>query len=87
MWMRKEFKKIEGARYHPPTKSYGTSGHVKWYPGLWYDPKLTKFDISAQLMGEGTVEDYQCPVGTTHFDDEDGLLYVTQKAYKGSSTL
>ena len=88
MWMRKEFKTIGGARfYHPPTKSYGTSGHVKWYPGLWYDPKLTKFDISAQLMGEGTVEDYQYPVGTTHFDDEDGLLYVTQKVYEGSSML
>ena len=30
MHMRKEFGKIEGARfYHPPTNTFGTSGHVK----------------------------------------------------------
>ena len=37
--------------YRPPTNSYGTSGHVKLYPGMWYDLNLTKYDISAQLMG------------------------------------
>ena len=52
---------------------------------MWYDPKLTKYDITAQLMGEGCVEDYQYLVGISHFDDEDGLLYVTQKVYIGRS--
>ena len=59
----------------------GTSGHAKWYMGMWYDPKLTKYDISAQLMGEGCVEDYQYLIGTAHFADEDELLYITQKVY------
>ena len=36
-------------------------------------------------MGEGCFEDYQYLMGTTHFNDEDGLLYVTQKVYVGSS--
>ena len=41
MRMRKDFKTIGGARfYHPPTNSYGTNGHVKWYPGMWYDKHL-----------------------------------------------
>ena len=48
---------------------------------MWYDPKLTKYDITAQLMGEGCVEDYQYLFGTIHLDDEDGPLYVTQKVY------
>ena len=86
MWIRKDFKTIGGARfYHPSTISFGTSGHVKWYPGMWYDSKFPKYDISAQLMGEGCVEDYQYLVGTTHFDEEDGLLYVTQTVYEGRS--
>ena len=59
MWMRKDLKTIGGARfYHPPTNSYRASGHVKWYPGMWYDPKLTRYDIASQLMEEGSVEDY-----------------------------
>ena len=58
MSMRKDFKTIGGARfYHPPTNSFGTSGHVKWFPGMWYDLKLTKFDMTAQLIEEGSVED------------------------------
>ena len=82
----KGFLDYRGARlYHPPTNSCGTSGHVKWYPGMWYDPKLTKYDISAQLMGKGCIEDFQYLMGTTHFDDEDGLLYVTQKVYERRS--
>ena len=32
-------------------------------------------------MGKGSVEDYQFLVGTTNFDDEDGLLYVKQNMY------
>ena len=79
MWMIKDFKTIGGVRFsHPPTYSYETSIHVKWYPGMQYDSKLTKYDISVQLMGEGCFEDYRYLVGTTHFDDEDGLLYITQ---------
>ena len=31
------------------------------------------------------MENYQYLVGTTHFDDEDSLLYVTQKVYVGRS--
>ena len=54
---------------------------------MWYAPKLTKYDSSAQLMGEGSVEDYQYLVGTTHFHDEDTLLYVTQKVYVGRSPI
>ena len=86
MRMRKDFKTIGRARfYHPPTISFGTSGHVKWDPGMWYDSILMKYDISAQLMGEGCAEDYHKLVGTTHFDEEDGLLYVTQTVYEGKS--
>ena len=48
---------------------------------MWYDPKLFKYDFSAKLMVEGSVEDYQYLVGTNHFDDEDWLLYVTQIFY------
>ena len=58
MWMRTDFKTIGGARFYcPPTNSYGTSGHFKWYPIIWYDSKVIKYDISAQLMGEGCAED------------------------------
>ena len=33
----------------------------------------------------GRLEDYQLLVGTNHFDDEDGLLYVTKEVYVGKS--
>ena len=50
---------------------------------MWYDSNFPKYDIAAQLMGEGCVEDNQYLVGTTHFDEEDGLLYDTQTVYEG----
>ena len=86
MYMRKDFGKIGGARfYHPPTNKFGTSGHVKWYPESLYDPNLSKYDVTARIQGEGRLEDYQFLVGTTHFDDEDGLLYVSKEVYVGKS--
>ena len=42
---------------------------------MWYDSKLTKYDISALPLGEGSVEDYQYLVGSTHFDYEDASFY------------
>ena len=69
----------------PPANPHGMSRNERWYPGMWYDPMLAKFDITAPLIGEGCVEDYQYLVGTTHYDDEVGLLCVTQKVYVGSS--
>ena len=82
--MRKDFKTTEGAKfYHSPINSYWTSGHVKWYPGKWYDPKSTRYDISAKLLGEGSVEDYQYLVGTTHFDDNDGCCMLLKKIMSG----
>ena len=53
MSMRKEFGKIDGARfYQPPTNTFGTSDHVKWHPDSLYDPNLTKYDVMARLQGK-----------------------------------
>ena len=50
--MRKEFGRIEGARfYHPPTNTFGTSGHVKWHSESLHDPNLSKNDIAASIQG------------------------------------
>ena len=86
MYMRKEFSKIGGARLcHTPTNTFGTSGHVKWHLECLYDPNLPKYDVSARIQGIGRLEDYQFLVGTTRFDDEDGLKCVTKKVYVGKS--
>ena len=86
MYARKEFGKIGGAWfYHPPTNTFGTSGHVKWHSESLYDPNLSKYDVTARIQRKGCLEDYQFLVGTKHFDDEDGLLYVTKKVYVGKS--
>ena len=80
MHMRKEFGNIGGARfYHPLTDTLATSGQVKWHPESLHDPNLSKNDITVRIQGEGPSEDYQFLVSTKHFDDEDGLLYVTKK--------
>ena len=82
--MRKELGKVVGARFfHSPTNTFGISGHVDWHPESLYDPDLTKYDVAARIQGVGRVEDYQFLVGTTHFDDEDNLLYVTKEVYVG----
>ena len=86
MYIRKEFGKVGGARfYHHPTSTVGTSGHVKWHPESVYDSNLTQYDVTARLQGVGRLKDYQFLVGTTPFDDEDGLLYVTKEVYVGQS--
>ena len=82
MWTKKDFKTIGGARFYPPTLI--RTGHAVMSCGT-HDPKLIKYDIMAQLMEEGCVEDYQYLVGTTPFKDEDRLLYVIQKVYVGRS--
>ena len=79
MYMRKEFGKVGRARcYHPPT-------NVDRHPESLFDLNLTKYDVAARIQGVGRVEDYQFLVGTTHFDDEDNLLYVTKEVYVGKS--
>ena len=76
MYMRKEFGNVVGARfYHPPTNTFGTSGHLKWHPESLYDPNLTEYDVTAGLYGIGRLEDYQFLVVTTHYDAEDNLLH------------
>ena len=78
--------RLGGARfYHPPTNNFGTSGHVDWHPESLYYPNLTKYDVAAKIQGVGQVEDYQFLVGTTHFDDDYNLLYVTKEVYLGKS--
>ena len=54
---------------------------MKWHPESLYDPNLTKYDVTARLQEVGRLEDYQFMVGTTHFDEEGGLLYVTKEVY------
>ena len=39
----------------------------------------------AKVIGEATVKNYQYLVGMTHYNDADGLLYVTNKVFVGSS--
>ena len=50
-----------------------------------FDPNPTECDVTARPQGVGWLEDCQFLVVTTHFDDEDGLLYVTKEAYIGQS--
>ena len=38
-----------------------------------------------EMSWVGRLEDYQFLVGTTHFDGEDNLLYVTKEVYVGQS--
>lgn len=82
MCMRKATRKIGGAIfYHSPTNSYGTSGHVKWHPELLNDPNLYNDDVSARIQVVGPLEGNQFLEGTKHFDEEDGLLFVTKEVY------
>ena len=75
MYMRNEVGRKGRARFYlPPINTFGTSGHVKWYPESLYDPNISKYGATARIQGAGRVEDYHFLVGTTHFDDEDGLL-------------
>ena len=39
----------------------------------------------AKVVGKATVEDFQYLVGTTHYDDEYGLLFFPTKVFVGSS--
>ena len=39
----------------------------------------------ARIQGVGPLEDYQFLEGTTHFDDEENLIYVTKEVYMGKS--
>ena len=57
---------------------------MKWHPESLYDPNLIKYDVTDRIQGVGWLEDYQFLVGTIHFDDEDGLLYVTKESTWGS---
>ena len=52
-----------------------------------YDPYLSKYDVTARIHWAGRVKDYQFLVGTTHFDDKDGLFYVTKTIYVGKSPM
>ena len=75
-----------GARfYHPHTNTFGTSGHVKYHPESLYDLNLSKYDATARTQEAGCVENHQCLVDKTHFNDEDKLYYVTKKVYVGWS--
>ena len=69
----------------PPTNTFGTSGDVKWHQESLYDPNLTKYDVTARLQRIGRLEDYHFFGGSTHVDEEDGLLYVTKEVYVGKS--
>ena len=80
----RDFGKLGGAHfYHPPTNTFGTSGHVKCHPESLYGHNLTKYDVTARLQGVVWLEDYQLLVGTTYFDEENGLLHVTKEVYVG----
>ena len=48
--------------------------HIKWRPEHLYDSNLSKYNAMARIQGTGCVEDHQCLVETTHFDDEDDQL-------------
>ena len=86
MYVRRDFNTIGGVRiYPPPSQHFGNSGHVTLYPESLYDLKLTQSSRVATVVGEATVEGFQYLVGTTHYDDEDGQLYVTTKVFVGSS--
>ena len=83
--MGRDFNARKGARfYHPPSGYFDTRGHAKWDPESLYHSKLTQSSRIASVVGEGSVEDFEYLVGTTLFDDEDGLLYVTTKVFEGS---
>ena len=72
---RKEIGKINGAWfYHPPTKIFSTSWHIKWHPESFYDPIISKHDVSTRIQRAELVEDCM-----TNIYKEDGLLYVTKK--------
>ena len=59
MYMGKESSKIMGARFYLlPINTFGTSGHVKWYPESLYDPNFSKYDVTMRILGAGRVEDY-----------------------------
>ena len=74
-----------GSYLHVLPNKFGTSGHVKWHPESLYATNLTKYDVTARIQEVGRLEDYQFLLGATHFDGEDGLLYVTKEVYVGQS--
>ena len=86
IYIGKDFNTRKGARfYHPPSVYLGTSGHTKWDPDSLYDPKLTQSTKIASAVRDGTVENFEYLVGTTHYDDEDGLLYLPTQIFDGST--
>ena len=56
-------------------------------PGVSLRSQSTEVRCHGEDQGGGTLEGLSVPGGTTHFEDEDGLLYVTMQAYVSKSPM
>ena len=50
--------------------------HAKWDPESLYGLTLNQSSRTANIVEEGSVENFEYLIDTTHYDNKDGLLYV-----------